>query len=246
MQVVAAAAVGAAVTAAGFGVWRGGAAMQSRLQAQQSAVARLDREVASLQAAAGRDTDWSSIAAQVEPSVFTVETADALGSAWVVHAGPTGSELVTNYHVVASAWTAGVSRVDVRQHDRTIQGTIYRVDPTDDLAEIHVTMPLVPLLPAAVRPRLGATVMAVGSPLGLEGSVSLGIVAGYRSLAGSDYIQFSAPISPGNSGGPVVDSHGRVVAVASAKLVGDGVEALSLAIPVAVVCQSFASCSPAP
>jgi serine protease Do len=57
----------------------------------------------------------------------------------------------------------------------------------------------------------------------------------------SDYVQFSAPISPGNSDGPVVDSRGRVVAVASAKLVGDGVEALSLTIPVQTVCLTLAT-----
>jgi len=85
--------------------------------------------------------------------------------------------------------------------------------------------------------------MAVGSPLGLDGTISIGVVSGYRSLEGSDYAQFSAPISPGNSGGPVVDSRGRVIAVASAKLVGTGVEALSLAIPVQTVCLSLVACS---
>jgi len=55
-------------------------------------------------------------------------------------------------------------------------------------------------------------------------------------------MQFSAPISPGNSGGPVVDGQGRVVAVASAKLVGEGVEGLSLGIPVEVVCASLVTC----
>src|SRR5437868_1768244 len=102
---------------------------------------------------------------------------------------------------------------------------------------------LATLAPAGQRPRLGAAVMAVGSPLGLGGTVTLGVVSGFRSLEGSDYVQFSAAISPGNSGGPVVDSHGRVVAVASAKLVGDGVEALSLAIPVQTACLNLVTCS---
>lgn len=84
--------------------------------------------------------------------------------------------------------------------------------------------------------------MAVGAPLGLDGSVSIGVISGYRSLEASDYIQFSAPISPGNSGGPVVDANGRVVAVASAKLVGQGVEALSLAIPIQLACEALSVC----
>jgi putative serine protease PepD len=118
-----------------------------------------------------------------------------------------------------------------------------RVDPTDDLAIVHVTERWTALVSITQRPKVGATVMAVGSPLGLSGTVTVGIVSGYRSLEGSDYVQFSAPISPGNSGGPVVDARGRVVAVASAKLVGDGVEALSLAIPVQTVCLSLVTCS---
>jgi putative serine protease PepD len=84
--------------------------------------------------------------------------------------------------------------------------------------------------------------MAVGSPLGLGGTVSVGVVSGFRSLDGNPYMQFSAPISPGNSGGPVVDGKGFVVGVASAKLVGQGVEGLSLAIPVQTMCAVFLSC----
>lgn len=76
--------------------------------------------------------------------------------------------------------------------------------------------------------------------------MSVGVVSGYRSLEGSDYMQFSAPISPGNSGGPVVDGQGRVVAVASAKLIGDGVEGLSLGIPVQTVCAALVVCGVAP
>src|SRR2546421_552195 len=96
----------------------------------------------------------------------------------------------------------------------------------------------------AERPKLGTTVMAVGSPLGLDGTISIGVVSGYRSLGGSNYLQFTAAISPGNSGGPVIDSRGRVVAIASAKLVYPGAEALSLGIPVAVACDSLVVCGP--
>lgn len=86
--------------------------------------------------------------------------------------------------------------------------------------------------------------MAVGSPLGLGGSLSIGVVSGFRSLDGSDYLQFSAAISPGNSGGPVIDSDGHVVGVATAKLVADGAEALGLAIPVQTACASLVVCLP--
>jgi putative serine protease PepD len=132
--------------------------------------------------------------------------------------------------------------VNVRQADHTVTGSVVRVDQNDDLAVIHISGRMPALTSAGSRPKIGAMVMAVGSPLGLDGTVTVGVVSGFRSLGGSDYVQFSAPISPGNSGGPVIDAHGRVVAVASAKLVGTGIEALSLAIPVQVVCLSLVTC----
>jgi putative serine protease PepD len=151
---------------------------------------------------------------------------------------------VTNLHVVAGAWDAGIATVDVRIGDRTVKGTITRVDANDDLALIHIATRLPALQKAALRPQLAESVMAIGSPLGLDGTVSVGVVSGFRSVDGSDYIQFSAPISPGNSGGPVVDANGEVVAVATAKFVAPGAEALSLAIPVQTVCR-VAVCAPA-
>jgi S1-C subfamily serine protease len=110
------------------------------------------------------------------------------------------------------------------------------VEPNEDLAIVHIAERFPALQVAVARPQLGEMVMAVGSPLGLGGSVSLGVVSGFRSLEGADYIQFSAAISPGNSGGPVLDGRGLVVAVSAAKFRGTGVEALSLAIPVQSVC----------
>jgi putative serine protease PepD len=150
---------------------------------------------------------------------------------------------VTNYHVVAEAWTDGDSRVAVRLGDRMLPGTIDRVDANDDLAVVHVAEQLPALTVVADRPPVGSTVMAIGSPLGLDGTVTVGIVSAFRSLDGSEYLQFSAPVSPGNSGGPVIDEHGRVVGVTVAKVVYAGAEGLSLAIPVGVACSNLETCA---
>jgi len=230
-----------AVAAAAF-FWQGETSLRSELSSQRGTISRLDQKVAALEKEQGSQADWSAVAAKAEPSVVKIEAGDATGSGWVAHGDTTGSELVTNYHVVADSWSAGVATVVVRQEDRTLKGTIARVDTNDDLAVIHVAERLPALVTASTRPKLGTPVMAIGSPLGLDGTVTLGVVSGFRSLDGSDYVQFSAPISPGNSGGPVIDAEGEVVAVASAKLVGTGVEALSLAIPVQVVCLSLVTC----
>jgi putative serine protease PepD len=223
-------------------VWRTDVQMQASTAAQRQAIAGLDARIASLERGQATQTDWPAVAASVEPAVVTIEAGDSTGSGWVAHSDVSGSDVVTNYHVVVDSFSAGVAAVQVRRGDRTIDGMVVRVDVSDDLAVVHVSVRLPALVPAPGRPQLGATVMAIGSPLGLDGTVTLGVVSGFRSLEGSDYIQFSAPISPGNSGGPVIDSRGRVVAVASAKLVGTGVEALSLAIPVKTVCLSLVNC----
>ena len=222
--------------------WQEEASLRSELFSQRGTIAQLDQKVTALEKQQGSQADWSAVAAKVEPSVVKIQAGDATGSGWVVRSDTNGSELVTNYHVIADSWSAGNATVEVRQEDRTLKGSIVRVDSSDDLAVIHVAERLPALGTAGARPRIGTPVMAIGSPLGLDGTVTLGVVSGFRSLDGSDYVQFSAPISPGNSGGPVIDAHGLVVAVASAKLVGTGVEALSLAIPVQVVCLTLVTC----
>ena len=240
--VLAAAAVLMVVAAPAVGL---GLALHT-MSSQQQSTDGLRAEVQALQAKVDAQPDWMAIARKAEPSVFTIETNYGLGSGWVARAGQGGSELVTNYHVIAEAWDAGVVTVDVRQGDRSLKGTIARVDPNDDLAVIHVGQILPVLWTAPVRPVLAQAIMVIGSPLGLGGSVSAGVISGFRSLEGSDYVQFSAPISPGNSGGPVVDARGRVVAVASAKFEGSGVEALSLGIPVQTVCSGLVACHLSP
>ena len=234
--------VGVAAAACGM-VLQAHSADTHALAMQEKTIAQLQARVTSLEARAEIQPDWTAVAAAVEPSVFTIITNKGLGSGWVVHSDSGGSELLTNFHVVEDAWNSGVVTVDVRQADRTIQGTVARIDRNDDLAVVHVTPRLPALKALARRPPLGATVMAVGSPLGFGGSVSIGVVSGFRSLGGSDYMQFSAPISPGNSGGPVVDREGHVLAVATAKLIGDGVEALSLGIPVQTACALLVVCA---
>jgi putative serine protease PepD len=213
------------------------------LATQEKTVANLQTQLTALEARVRAQPDWAVIAAAVEPSVFTIETDSELGSAWVVQSDGRGADLLTNFHVVQGAWDTGDVNVNVHQADRNLQGTIARIDRNDDLAIVHVSNRLPALRTLLMRPALGATVMAVGSPLGLSGTISIGVVSGFRSLDGSDYMQFSAPISPGNSGGPVVDSQGDVVAIATAKLVGEGVEALSLAIPVQTACAGLVACT---
>ena len=241
-RIAAAALVLGVAVAAGITGWRALGLESEAQAAQHKAIAQLQARVDSLEARGRAQTDWTAIAAQVEPSVFTIATDNALGSGWVVRSDAGGSELVTNFHVVEDAWNAGVVTVDVRQADRSMRGTVVRIDRGNDLAVVHVQPRLAALKTLNVRPLVGSEAMAVGSPMGLGGSVSIGVISGFRSLGGSDYVQFSAAISPGNSGGPVVDRNGYVMAVATAKLVGDGAEALGFGIPVQTACTVLVAC----
>jgi S1-C subfamily serine protease len=70
----------------------------------------------------------------------------------------------------------------------------------------------------------------IGNPLGLEHTLTNGIISARRIYEGERFIQMSAPISPGNSGGPVFDRHGRVIGVSVAHLIGG--QNLNFAVPV--------------
>jgi serine protease Do len=138
--------------------------------------------------------------------------------------------IVTNAHVVEDAThlevelplaaTGGAEgRSILKRRGRTIGAQIVAIDRETDLAVVKVDAHALPVLPFgdsdALRP--GQIVLAFGSPLGLESSVTMGVVSAVaRQLTPEDpmiYIQTDAPINPGNSGGALVDTEGRLVGV---------------------------------
>ena len=138
--------------------------------------------------------------------------------------------IVTNAHVVENATRLEVElpfaatggdpgRSIVRRRGRTVGAQIVAVDRETDLAVIKVEARALPALPFGDSEalRAGQIVLAFGSPLGLNSSVTLGVVSAVaRQLTPEDpmiYIQTDAPINPGNSGGALVDTEGRLVGV---------------------------------
>jgi putative serine protease PepD len=156
-----------------------------------------------------------SVIKQVTPAVVQIETDSGLGSGIIYD---TAGHVVTNAHVVGSATTFKVTLADGKVYSGTLVGTF----TPDDVAVIKISAPN--LTPAAFgdssQLAVGDFVMAVGNPLGLQSSVTEGIVSALgRSVSepnGStlpDVIQTSAAINPGNSGGALVDLEGRVVGI---------------------------------
>lgn len=223
---------------------RDAAQLRTRLKNDENTASNLNTRLQAVEAVTAKqqESDPARVANRVEKSVFTVDAGDSLGSSFVVASSEGGSTLLTNFHVVSDVWLNGDRNVRIRQKDLTYDGEITDVSQADDLALISVDTTLPVLRVATHKPSVGDAVLDVGSPLGLERTVSTGIVSAFRTIGGVYYLQFSAAISPGNSGGPVVNSVGDVIGVAEMKIVGDSAENLSFAIPSDIVCTDFSFC----
>ena len=195
--------------------------------------------VATVPASNSSGTDWTDVAAAVSPAVVTIQTQGA-------SSGGTGSgviydaqgDIVTNYHVIASALGGGqiqVTLADGRLYGAVVVGH----DKATDLAVIRLENPPSDLTVArfatSANLEVGAPVMAIGAPLGLSNTVTTGIVSALNrpvevsmdedsssqdTQASSDLvvtnaIQIDASINPGNSGGPLFDASGAVIGINS-------------------------------
>lgn len=175
--------------------------------------------------------------------VVTMAEADgkliSLGSGFFVRP----DQVVTNYHVIEGAAKGYVKFVG--------KSTLYAIDGISamdeerDLALLKIVDAKAPVLTLAENDgvEVGETVYAIGNPEGLEGTFSQGIVSGIRDAGKDKWVQITAPISSGSSGGPVVNSKGVVIGVAVASVI-EG-QNLNFAIPVGPVKALMASSGPA-
>ena len=164
--------------------------------------------------------------------------------------------ILTNAHVIKNAHTIKVQlniRTEAetrgpsdRTANRPITGTLVGVDHDSDLAVIKISKPNLPYLEFGDSDGLqqGQIVLALGNPLGLDNSVSLGVVSAVaRQIKPDDpmvYVQTDAPINPGNSGGPLIDADGRVVGINTFILTqSGGSEGIGFAIPSGIARQVY-------
>ena len=196
--------------------------------------------VATVPASNSSGTDWTDVASAVSPAVVTIQTQGA-------SSGGTGSgviydaqgDIVTNYHVIASAFGGGQIQVTLAD-GRLYSASIVGHDKTTDLAVIRLENPPSDLTVArfatSANLEVGAPVMAIGAPLGLSNTVTTGIVSALNrpvevsmaedsssqdptqassELVVTNAIQIDASINPGNSGGPLFDATGAVIGINS-------------------------------
>jgi putative serine protease PepD len=192
---------------------------------------------------AGVPSDLVGAAARALPGVVSIQVRGASGggsgSGWVFDER---GHIVTNNHVVAAAGSGG--RISVVGSDgRRLTAEVVGRDPNSDIAVLRVE-PSPALQPMRLADlgatRVGEPVLAVGSPLGLTGTVTAGIVSALDRevrLGGQvrqTAVQTDASINPGNSGGPLVNARGEVVGVntAIATLEGGGSIGIGFAVPV--------------
>jgi putative serine protease PepD len=170
-------------------------------------------------------SQYESVATSVLPSVVQITTSTSTGSGVVYDSD---GDIVTNAHVVSGASTVKVTRAS---DGHTFSGRVLGLSRADDVAVVRVTDGASELHPAAFSTssvRTGQIVLAMGSPLGLTGTVTQGIISGENrtvseaSASGQDAttlkdaIQTSAPINSGNSGGPLVDLSDQVTGITTA------------------------------
>jgi tetratricopeptide (TPR) repeat protein len=169
--------------------------------------------------AAAAETDLTELVKNIQPAVATVVAYDVNGQVASIGTGffvSKEGDLVTNYHVLFGKFGAEI---------KTAGGETYHIksiaaqNQATDLLKVRVDIPAERIRWLEVSdetPAIAQHVVVVGSPMGLEQSVSDGIVSSVREIPGiGTFYQISAPISPGSSGSPVVDMKAKVVGVAT-------------------------------
>jgi tetratricopeptide (TPR) repeat protein len=190
---------------------------------------------------------WGEISAQdflpelvkrVKPSAVAIETFDSRGNTLSRGSGffIATDRIITNRHVIERSSRVEIHLLDGKRFP--VKGVL-AVDGEGDLALLQVDIPAnlaIPLPIVRAVPQEGESIVVVGNPYGLEGSVSNGIVSAVREIAGyGRIIQITAPISPGSSGSPVVNMFGQVIGVATLQA-AEG-QSLNFAVPAERISQ---------
>lgn len=176
--------------------------------------------------------NFSDIVSKYGPAVVHIETAHGLGSGFIVSSD---GYILTNHHVVADADQVAVKLADGRKFPARVIGS----DSSGDVAVLKIGgngLPAVKIGNPA-NSRVGDWVVAIGSPYGLDNTVTSGIISAKSRTLSDDtsthFIQTDVPVNPGNSGGPLFNLNGEVIGINSMIYSRTGgFQGLSFAIPI--------------
>ena len=162
-------------------------------------------------------------------AVVTIRSGAGHGSGFIINED---GYILTNAHVVNEATNVAV----ILNNGLEILGEVIRTNEQRDVALVKVPLRIPSPLPIRHKQAENLEkVYVIGSPLKeeLQSSVTSGIVSAYRNSSdpNSSYIQSDAAISPGNSGGPLLDQYGNVMGISVSKLTGNSAEGINLFIP---------------
>ena len=163
--------------------------------------------------------DTVRLVKNVKPAVVLIQTFDAnsrpigSGSGFFIN---NKGHIITNHHVIEGAYSATVKTSSGREYP--VEGIIAK-DIEADIVKLLVNIPdsnIVPLKLSTAIPSEGEDVIVIGNPLGFESTVSTGIISAVRDIpAFGKILQITAPISPGSSGSPILNTKGEVIGVAT-------------------------------
>ena len=186
-------------------------------------------------AARGPALDPTALYKKLSPSVFKLEAKVADGFSQGSAVAISESELVTNCHVVE-----GALELTLRQGKEHWAARLVRADPAGDRCTVTVSgMKFRPVVGVRSYESLevGEAAFTLGSPVGLELTLSSGLISGRREEEGQRYVQTTAPISPGSSGGGLFDARGNLIGVTTLVLAGR--ERLNQSLNFAIPAESF-------
>jgi tetratricopeptide (TPR) repeat protein len=176
-------------------------------------------------------SDGERIYARAAGSVFLLEIHDSGGE----QVGTASGFLVAEDQILTNAHVADAGAISVRLGSLSVTCEVQRTDRVNDLALCKIpaksTAEILRFAPKDPSP--GATIFALGSPRGFENTITQGLFTAFRDIDGQRVGQISAPISPGSSGGPILNTEGELVGVAVARLKND--QNVNFAVPLHVV-----------
>ena len=187
-------------------------------------------------------------------STVTLYCGDYLGTGWVIDLSDDSSsaedddyptEIITNFHVIEQCQYGYAVTTQAFGDSNTFDSYIYSYDVDNDLAVLITDrdLPSLPTQSDSSKIKVGHWVMATGSPTAdveiLEGSVTIGTITNLRSNA----VVTDTALNPGNSGGPLINAAGQVIAINTEKIMDVGVDNISFSRKLELLCLQLNSCS---